>query len=228
MPNQETSLREILDTLQAEPKVTTSALPVICVLCKLVEKSVLTALAFFFSEFVNDPAIRVNIRRSRGFCREHTQSLLSCGDALGIAILYSDLLDHTLTQWKERPPKRSRFPLGRSMPHNPQAPCPACAVAQEATARYVNALAQGLEHSEVCRALEESPPLCVTHVERVLTQAKPQQGKFLLDLEKRRLEALYTELEETIRKNDYRFSHEEWGEEKDAWLRALIRLTRPE
>ena len=53
-------------------------------------------------------------------------------------------------------------------------------------------------------------------------------GKFLLDLEKRRLEALYTELEEMIRKNDYRFSHEEWGEEKDAWLRALTRLTRPE
>ncbi len=228
MPNQETSLREILETLQAEPKANASALPVTCALCQLVEKSVLTALSFFFDEFVNDHAIRVNIRKSRGFCPEHTQTLRQRGDALAIAILYSDLLDQTLAQWKEKPPSRPRFALGRNAPNSPQAPCPACAVAEEATTRYVNALAQGLESLETRTALEAAPSLCVAHVERVLTQAKPHAGKFLLELERGRLEALYAELEEAIRKNDYRFRHEEWGAEKDAWLRALTRLTRPE
>lgn len=228
MPDTETSLREILDALQAEPKANASALPVVCALCRLIEKSVLTALAFFFDEFVNDHAIRVNIRKARGFCREHTLSLFSCGDALGVAILYSDLLDQTLTQWKEKPPARSRFALGRNQAPRNQAPCPACAVAEEAAIRYANALAQGLERPEVCAALEASPSLCLSHVERVLTLTSPQSGKFLLDLERGRLESLYSELEEAIRKNDYRFRHEERGAEKDAWIRALARLARPE
>ena len=92
----ETSLREILDTLQAEPKATSSALPVRCVLCQLVEKSVLTTLRFFFDEFVNDHAIRVTIRKARGFCREHTTALYQCGDALGTAILYCARLSRDL------------------------------------------------------------------------------------------------------------------------------------
>jgi len=29
---------------------------------------------------------------------------------------------------------------------------------------------------------------------------------------------------EFIRKNDYRFRHETWGEERDAWLRAIAAL----
>ncbi len=227
----ETSLREILDTLQAEPKATSSALPVRCVLCQLVEKSVLTTLRFFFDEFVNDHAIRVTIRKARGFCREHTTALYQCRDALGTAILYSDLLDQTLTQWREHPPTASapRFSFGRrTASSNPEAPCPACATAQEATSRYTNALAHGLERPEVRTLLEASLPLCVAHTEQVVRQAKPTSANYLLALETKRLEALYKELEELIRKNDYRFRHEEWGEERDAWLRALTHLIRPE
>jgi hypothetical protein len=45
--------------------------------------------------------------------------------------------------------------------------------------------------------------------------------------EAQRLAALQAELEEIVRKNDYRFRGEPWGPERDAWLRALAKLRRP-
>ena len=44
-------------------------------------------------------------------------------------------------------------------------------------------------------------------------------------LEAKKLELLRGELNEVIRKNDYRFRSEEWGAERDAWVRALAMVT---
>ena len=41
------------------------------------------------------------------------------------------------------------------------------------------------------------------------------------------MDALVAELEEFVRKNDYRFRDEPWGGERDAWRRALLRLRKP-
>ena len=64
------------------------------------------------------------------------------------------------------------------------------------------------------------------HVEKVAAVATRDHAERLLSLESEKLNKLRTELNEIIRKNDYRFRNEEWGAERDAWLRALNRLTR--
>jgi hypothetical protein len=67
----------------------------------------------------------------------------------------------------------------------------------------------------------------VPHVHRVIAQAAPAHAAHLRLLESERLAALQAELDEIVRKNDYRFRGEAWGPERDAWLRALKKLSRP-
>jgi hypothetical protein len=47
----------------------------------------------------------------------------------------------------------------------------------------------------------------------------------LLAISRKQLEALNAELAEFIRKNDYRFRDEGFGNEGDAWKRALSKIS---
>ncbi|HZO91812.1 MAG TPA: DUF6062 family protein [Chthonomonadaceae bacterium] len=203
-----------------------------CAVCRLVARSIAQSVRAFFAEFVNDPRAREELRRARGFCGEHAALLATLGDALGVAILYSDLARLTQERWESGTAgetggrKGLRWGWPRHAPV-PSAPCPACADAQEAERRYTGALAAGLGEARVWEALEAGSGLCVAHAEQVMRQAAPAHAARLRQLEAARLAALQAELDEIIRKNDYRFRGEPWGPEKDAWLRALKKITRP-
>ena len=187
----------------------------------------LRSLRAFFTEFVNDPQVRLRFRKARGFCREHTPLLSATGDALGVSILYADLADETRQRWQSgaRGPKEN--PLARWLSAGARETCPACTAEIEAETRYAAALAQGLEQESVWEALQAGYGLCVRHVEMVTSAASPRLAARFLKAEAERLGSLQKELEEAIRKNDYRFRQEPWGEERHAWRRALNRLRRP-
>lgn len=232
-PHRETTLHEILLALQAEAAALSplSPLEFDCPLCRLRQRSVERSLRLLLAEFVNDPRVRVQWRQARGLCGSHTALLASLGDTLAIAILYADLAEqaqercrnrHSAPAWTRRLRKRWN-PKESSVTH----PCPACLAESEAERRLTQALAGGLENPEVWHALETGRELCAPHTEQVAEAASPEVAKRLLALETQRLARLQAHLEEIIRKNDYRFRHEPWGEEKDAWLRALRKLIRP-
>lgn len=223
----ETTLHEILEALRSTPgDAQDGLLQTPCALCRLVARSVAQSTRAFFAEFVNDPPARVRLRQARGFCAEHAALLATLGDALAVAILYSDLARLTRERWQQEGGRGLRLNL-RGGARSPAAPCPACADAQEAQARYVGALAAGLKEPQVWEALEAGSGLCVAHAERVMAQAAPAHAARLRQMESERLAALQAELDEIVRKNDYRFRGEAWGPERDAWLRALQKLSRP-
>lgn len=232
-PAYETTLAEILTALAiAQPTAasgeTVSTLPPpSCALCRLVARSVERALKAFFAEFVNDPGAREALRRARGFCTQHTILLAALGDSLAIAILYADLADQTRMRWQSESSLSARWKRGLGKTKGDLAPCPACTATAEATERYAGALAAGLAQETVWQALEASPGLCVAHIEEVAVRATPTAAIRLRKQADERLATLQAELEEIIRKNDYRLRGEAWGPEKDAWLRALVFLTRP-
>lgn len=227
MNQTETTLHEILEALHAAPEGAQDApLQASCALCRLIARSVAQSTRAFFAEFVNDPPARTRLRQARGFCAEHTALLASLGDALAVAILYSDLARLTRERWQQEGGRGLRLNL-RGGGRTPSTPCPACADAQEAQARYVGALVAGLKEPQVWEALEAGSGLCVAHAERVMAQAAPAHAARLRLLESERLAALQADLDEIVRKNDYRFRGEAWGPERDAWLRALKKLSRP-
>jgi hypothetical protein len=199
-----------------------------CALCLLAVRSVERSLRSYFAEFVNDPQLRLRFRKSRGFCALHTPLLARCGDALGVAILYSDLADETRRSWSASGGERRPGALARLLSRPGRAPCPGCETESEADARYSSALADGLRSApDLWREIEESAGLCAKHTESVAAAASPSDAARLLAIEGARLDLLFAELEEFVRKNDYRFRGEPWGLERDAWRRALLRLRRP-
>jgi len=202
-----------------------------CGLCRRTAQCVTREVRAFLAEYVNDPQTREGWRRALGFCPEHTPLLASIGDSLAIAILYADLARLTRERWEAGGVRqmRSRLPAPfRRAGSEASAPCPACAMTRASDARNAAALAQALtqERAEVWEALEQGAGLCAAHSEQVMSLCSPAIAARLLKCESDRLIALQAELEEIIRKNDYRFRGEPWGSEKDAWLRALQKLKR--
>ena len=205
-----------------------------CAICRLTTRSAGRWLRAFVSEYVNDPAVRDTLRRSRGFCAAHTRQLESLGDPLAVAILYSDLARLTRERWEQTAGGTGRQAgksglLGRLRGKTaiaPDAPCPACVAQAEAQSRYVGALAAGLDKAEVKAALDADAGLCAPHIEEICAHSAPDAAHHLRLREIERLSALQSELEEIVHKNDHRFRGEAWGPEKDAWRRALDKLKR--
>jgi hypothetical protein len=238
-PSREATLHEIVEALRSdiETNLTSEKTEVLearqsaCALCRLITRSVERSLRALFAEFVNDPPVRARLRRAQGFCAVHTPLLAALGDSLAVAILYNDLAEATRTRWQAEAAAGGRRGLRvggrRQTPKPPSAPCPACAAEREAEARYTGALAAGLGSADIWTALESGDGLCVAHAGQVMARAKPALAARLRQLETARLAALQAELQAIIRKNDYRFRGEPWGAEKDAWRRALRKITRP-
>ena len=212
-----------------EPPESDSAAQVpYCALCHLAQRSAERSLRAFFTEFVNDPQVRVRFRKARGFCREHTPLLSQCGDALGVAILFADLADETRERWRSGIWSQKGRLFSHWFPAHEGLTCPCCVAEEDAETRFASAIADGLRHdASVWEALRVSSGLCVPHVERVGAAAAPGDAARLFAMEIKKLDALHAELEEFVRKNDYRYRGESWGAERDAWRRAVLRLRKP-
>ncbi len=63
-----------------------------CPVCRLLNGVVAEYLKNLLYENVNDRPTRTALRASLGFCRAHSEALLSSGNSLGIAIIYLDIL----------------------------------------------------------------------------------------------------------------------------------------
>ena len=193
-----------------------------CALCNLEEAGLRRQLDGLLQESVNDPGIRAQLVRSRGYCREHARVLLGAGDGLGIAMLYSDqvkLFAEFLDRTKQARLLRRRDALASWALH---AACPACQAQSADRARYVNVFLEGLGEEELRKAFESGPGLCVPHCLAALDSANDaQRRRWLLETQRAKAEGLLRELEEFCRKHDYRFASEGFGPEADAWRRAV-------
>jgi hypothetical protein len=74
-------------------------------------------------------------------------------------------------------------------------------------------------------AYESSDGLCLPHFRQALTQVRDGRVfEALVNAQRAIWGRLVGQLGEFIRKSDHRFRGESWGEERDAWLRAIAAL----
>lgn len=79
------------------------------------------------------------------------------------------------------------------------------------------------------QTLSASDGLCLTHLQKALTVGKDAAVReFLLNQAKAQLTQILSELREFARKHDYGFQHEEIGEERRCWQRAITLITGSE
>jgi hypothetical protein len=172
-------------------------------------------LRFLFHEGLNDPDLRKDLRSSLGFCGRHAAEAARIGHPLGIALLYNDVLARA----KERV---GALASGRRV--SALAPCPQCIAEQKDEEHYIRALATDLQEESMQVDYERAYGLCFSHLEAVIAQASEEVSSFLGAQEDTRLSDLIHDLQEFIRKSDYRFSREPMGAEGNSWRRALEKV----
>jgi hypothetical protein len=237
MTQRELTLQSYFDVLDACAKPG-------CPLCRLSEQVVNRYLDAILYESVNDPGIREQLHRSLGYCSEHAWRLPDTGGgaSLGIAIIYRDLLGQILKRLgKARFVPTHKLSLRQAQEFldlgkpaaateaavqslQSEAACPACGERDRmetiALIAMLKALAQ--EDERMQAALKSSAGLCLPHLRRALELARDQAAfERLLAIAQEKMAELAGELDEFIRKNDYRFNKEGFGAEGESRRRAI-------
>jgi Family of unknown function (DUF6062) len=212
-----------------------------CPVCRLEQQGLERYLDNQFYENVNSPAWRDRLRASHGFCHEHAWLAVNkrLGDALGFSIIYHDILNSLLnslnhTAGAMQSVRRRGSVLGRAPDSlrerirriiaslTPRKACPACQHREEIMRDLLSALVQDLLAPDLREALQASEGLCLSHLTLALGYVKDNSTyETLLALHRANLERLRDELAEFIRKNDYQMIKKGFGNEGDAWLRAI-------
>ncbi len=161
-----------------------------CPLCRLVQAGVRHYLQSLFYESVNDIGLRQQLRRSLGFCHEHARISLEpgVGDALGVSIIYHDILTNLLRRLPEqgRPAAheakffsrlRTKRPMGATLQGllellAPKAACPACDQREKLARIFCPALGRNLADEPLAQALQAGDGLCLPHLQRVASEVK--------------------------------------------------------
>jgi len=216
-----------------------------CPVCRLMARDSEHYLDSLLWESVNDPGVRHKLRQAQGFCHEHAWQLNRAGASLGVAILMHDVLGSVLgamegARFQALPAvslRRTQESLDRGQPSaattnlvarlSAKAECPACVQVAQMEEIYLATLNEHLLGEEsLLVAYEASAGLCLPHFRQILVCLR-EEAVFhaLLTAQRSVWGRLVEHLSEFIRKNDTRFRDEPWGDESDAWLRALGALT---
>ena len=200
-----------------------------CALCSLVLRSLNRYISALLYESVNSPPMRQRLRESYGFCAIHSEMVRVARSASGAAIIQRDLLQTLVrrlgedqgvpSSWLEdlfRSPRATKTTL-----LTPDSTCAVCIIAEERERDYADVLLPHLDDAEMLAAFRQSSGLCLPHLRIALGRALPAQAERLKAEQLVIWQRLIGELDEFIRKLDYRFSHEPMGLEGDAWIRAL-------
>lgn len=187
-----------------------------CALCVLGARAASRYLETMSGELLVDPGVRGQLRAALGFCRPHAHELDATAPRLTVAILHEDWLQRAaqeLESWSR--PRRGRPPAG---------PCAACAARQQSETELTRVMAAFLDDAELVAAYEQSSGLCLPHTLDLCRQLPEPARQRVIARERERIERLRGELAEVIRKHDYRFRDEPWGEERSAPGRATNKI----
>jgi hypothetical protein len=195
-----------------------------CAICRLAHKASDSYLNALLYEGVIDVPIREELRNSRGPCHRHAWQMASKrGSVLGTAVIYRDVVNALAKALQEEPARRwrgNRDGMARRLA--PTTGCPACSLEQDAERRSAKTLLKHLGSADLAAAYAGAGGLCLPHFQIVLAHAGEGASRTLAQWQESALCRLRDELDELIRKHDYRFQGEQISEEEAiSWKRAV-------
>lgn len=217
MAEKDVLYHELIEAFQAEG----------CAVCRLARGASNSYIHALIYEGVTDVKLREALRDARGLCYKHGWRLArERGAVLGTAIIYRDVIN-TLVKALEahsNPPARL---FGRGQPDlaralAPSATCPACILERDAEEREVKVLLSHVNDQALGEAFKNAGGICLPHFQLALGQAGASAVRLLAGWQAEAWSRLRGELDELIRKHDYRFRSELVTDaEADAWERAV-------
>ena len=195
-----------------------------CPICRLALRLTDRYIAVYCSDNVTDIDIRATMRTANGFCNTHAWQLPDQRDALGLAITYGDIITNLARQLAKADPqlrhswmprwlfgwlRRWRGRLNRTSVFAETKPCPACVEQWNGELRYAAALADHAEDAMLLERYRNGDGLCLPHARLVIAAAPDWAAVGLVAAaETVRWAELRSQLDEVVRKADYRFNHE--------------------
>jgi hypothetical protein len=204
-----------------------------CPVCRLATEAVDAYLTSVCYEQVNDLDLREQLRTAGGFCRAHAERFIKQRlGQLAAAIVYRDVLNTARKRIAGggggAGPGLGRSKLAalfggmarrdsRAIP-----PCPGCEAEHEAEGRYLGVLRKRLTDPAVRAKYLAGDGLCLPHIDQAL-QADDEGARALAEAAVEMLGTIVGELDEYIRKHDYRFTTPVWDGGEDTPERAVER-----
>ncbi|HTR82453.1 MAG TPA: DUF6062 family protein [Bacteroidota bacterium] len=187
-----------------------------CPVCILSRQGVRRYVDNLLYENVNDPATRKMLRSSLGFCFVHSQLLLQAGDALGVSILYADII-HEVESALSRQSLRA-FQTTQT--------CPVCLFKLAHEKQSTATIAEHISRQEMQEALNKSSGLCLVHLAAVAEHLHDKEThRWIRALHAEKLETVQRQIHEFIRKHELQFSHEEiTNDERESCIVAIDTL----
>jgi hypothetical protein len=200
-----------------------------CPVCRLATEAVDAYLTSVCYEQVNDLDLREQLRTAGGFCRAHAARFIRQRlGQLAAAIVYRDVLSTARKRlagggWQGGRSKLAALFGGRGQrPARALPPCPGCEAESEAENRYLEALRNRLRDPSVREKYQAGDGLCVPHIDQAL-QADDEGARVLAQASVEMLGKIVGELDEYIKKHDYRFQTPVWDGGEDTPERAVER-----
>lgn len=207
-----------------------------CPVCRLGLAAVQRSIDAIDYESAGDPAIHDQLRASLGFCNVHAHQWLRRAHVLATAVIYADVLTRSVEDLRARAfPRAPRLaavaafftPPGHPHGSDPvprTGACPLCHVLAEAVAALTATLLTHLADEPFRRDFAQSAGLCLPHLGQALAAATPDAAATLRDVAVAHEELLLAQLQEVIRRHDYRSIGEPPGPERGAAERAVCHL----
>ena len=194
----------------------------VCPLCRAAYKLDGEYMWGFLDEYSHNDATLDRLRRSRGFCAEHTERLRRLEvevlrSNLGISNVYLDTLRGVLEELEA---------LGADWELRRPDPCPACAYRDEEVERNARYLVEEIATSPRSRErFLVSEGICLPHFQLVWAYARDEgERELLLTVQRRVVAELIEDLGQNIRKQGHEYDGEPSEREGESWARAM-RLT---
>jgi hypothetical protein len=204
-----------------------------CAVCRLLERDVARYLDTLLYELTVDPPTQTAFRASRGLCHDHTWILPDLNNALAVGILYDAVVDELIRAVAQAQPKqlgaldrlrKGGAASGVAQALQPQKPCPACVVRDDAQRRYLQVLGEYAGDARLRSVFEQSDGLCLPHFTALLNlTTDAANARLLIDIQAQKWVALKAELVLLLHRLDAHY-HAEMGSEATSWLRALARV----
>jgi len=199
-----------------------------CVICKLLEFSVLKYLENLLHEFTMDPTSRREIREAFGYCRKHTEQLIevtkNTNQRLSASIVAEDLANYFIKHSKKL--IKSGIKSGTGI-FKTRKSCPICKYYDKHERMYVSEFAKGTAKEEFLRKFEESPGICLEHLIKVSKSIKDRTAlKKLLKPQIAMIEETDHELNNFVKKFDHNSNERITDNEASAWYGFFERINR--
>ncbi len=197
-----------------------------CVICKLLEISVLKYLENLLHEFTMDPTSRREIREAFGYCRKHTEQLIdvtkNTNQRLSAAIVAEDLANNFLKHSKRL--LRSGIHASSGM-FKIRKSCPICKYYNKHERMYVSEFAKGTAKEEFLEKFEEKPGICIEHLIMISKSVKDRNAlKRMLKPQIKEIQEIDLDLNNFIKKFDHKSSERITDNEASAWFRLYERI----